>query len=870
MKRPILLYFVLSWCEFSFGQNYEWTWVSGTNGHVQGNVAVGRGVADPSNVPGLREPAASWMDKAGNFWVFGGSGGWFTPFVGGGDLNDLWEYSPSTNQWTWVSGDLTFNQPGVYGTMGVASAGNKPGARSRSVGWTDKDGNLWLFGGMHDGGTYTSYMSDLWKFDPSTSQWTWVGGSSTPNQPAVYGTRGTPSSSNFPPGLFRAMGWTDHNGMFWLYGGTSSVSGVVDDLWKYNPSNNQWTWVRGIHKPTLVFPDFEASWGTMRIPSPSNSPGARIDCATWVDPANNLWLFGAGPGINLWNDLWKYDPVLDQWTWMSGQSGQFGLSVGGTKGVAAPGNVPSCRYGSIGMTDAGGNLWLFGGYGMGNNPVVSSLDDLNDLWKYDPAAGQWTWMSGDLAPVGLAKYGTKGVSAPTNKPGGRIWSAGWTDASGQLWVFGGSGYLETNSVGGDDDLWKYALPTAITITQVSATAACAGGGLQISYTSSGSYAADNVFTAELSDGSGSFGSPVNIGTMKSGAGGVMGVIIPPGTSGGTQYRIRIVSSSPVRTSPDNGGDITVYGKMTVDLTGTNTAGICPGASARLSAVASGGKPPYQYNWSDGETGAGIVLSPSADMTVKLTVTDDGCWTAEGSLPLTVAKESLVVDGNAPLCPGGTVVLNAHSGYSAYLWQDGSADSVASVGKPGVFGVDVVTGCGTSLHRDVTVVDAPPLPSRLLADDTTICSYDVLPLPANGVFTSYKWSTGATASSIVVDKPGLYWLQVTDKNSCTGRDSIQVDLKKCPEGFFMPSAFTPNGDGHNDILRPKLAGRVERMKFSVYDRWGVKVFETVAQGQGWDGRLGSGETAAGVFVWVCEYQFAGQQVRVERGTVVAVK
>ena len=62
-----------------------------------------------------------------------------------GYLNDLWKYS--NNQWTWVSGNNSVNAAGVYGTQGVASASNYPGARYGAVSWIDSSGSLWLFGG---------------------------------------------------------------------------------------------------------------------------------------------------------------------------------------------------------------------------------------------------------------------------------------------------------------------------------------------------------------------------------------------------------------------------------------------------------------------------------------------------------------------------------------------------------------------------------------------------------------------------------------------------------------------------------------------------------------------------------------------------
>ena len=91
---------------------------------------------------------------------------------------------PSTaNEWTWMSGSNTVNAVGIYGSQGLASASNVPGARSYSAGWTDSSGNLWLFGGWgfatNGAVGATGSLNDLWEFTPSTKEWTWVGGSNT-------------------------------------------------------------------------------------------------------------------------------------------------------------------------------------------------------------------------------------------------------------------------------------------------------------------------------------------------------------------------------------------------------------------------------------------------------------------------------------------------------------------------------------------------------------------------------------------------------------------------------------------------------------------------------------------------------------------
>ena len=139
---------------------------------------------------------------------------------------------------------------------------------------------------------------------------------------------------------------------------------------------------------------------------------------------------------------------------MSGDNTVNNAGVYGTQDVAAPGNKPGARCDSVSWTDADGDLWLFGGYGYDS---AGGEGDLNDLWKYDTSTGLWTWVSGDSTVNNAGVYGTKGVAAPGNKPGARSRSVSWTDADGDLWLFGGYGYDSAGGEGRLNDLWKYKI-----------------------------------------------------------------------------------------------------------------------------------------------------------------------------------------------------------------------------------------------------------------------------------------------------------------------------------------------------------------------------------------------------------------------------
>lgn len=430
-----------------------WSWIGGSNESGAYGVYGLQGVPAVSNIPGGRYISVSWVDNDGNFWLFGGSGNAANGVSG--NLNDLWKYIPSTKQWVWMSGASTINAYGSYGTMGVAAAGNVPGARLGAVSWKDSAGNLWLFGGFGNAANgVAGALNDLWKYNISSNQWTWVSGSNTISATGVYGTKGIPSNSSVPGARLGSVGWVDKNGSIWLFGGAADIltARVYNDLWKFNPSSNEWTWVAG--ESSVNIPGI---YGVQGIPALTNQPGGRLDSISWQESNGKVWIFG-GHGIdavgklgNL-NDLWSYSPDTNIWTWNSGSnvSGAYGTYA--KQGTASPNSIPGAREHRIPISwvDSGGNLLMLGGDGNG----ASTSGILNDLWSYNPANNQWTWVGGSTESNAFGSYGTLGATAVGNQPGARMDGVGWVDSSGSLWLFGGSGN-GANSNGYLNDFWKY-------------------------------------------------------------------------------------------------------------------------------------------------------------------------------------------------------------------------------------------------------------------------------------------------------------------------------------------------------------------------------------------------------------------------------
>ena len=494
----------------------EWAWMAGSNSVPSGSSngciicaapPVFGNYQTPSagNTPGGGlQPAAEWIDKSGNLWLFGGQ----ENIISGGSsifepVNALWEFNVSSHEWAWIGGSSNLNgsAPGAYGTLGEAAPGNTPGGRIGSTSWIDSSDNLWLFGGLgEDSAGNTGYLNDLWMFSPSSNQWTWMGGENTFKgacltvfgacaAPGVPGTLQSPAAGNVPTGRSAASGWTDTRGNFWLFGGTTSVaydingsSGFegtyINDLWEYSPSTKAWTWMSGNASLTGNAPQYGNSpgvYGTQGIPSATNTPGGRSGSYTWIDSIGNLWLFGGGGFDSTTNtgslgDLWMFDVSQNQWVWIRGSSTFTAVSttkvysyvgVYGTLGTAQASNTPGSRSAGAQWTDQSGNIWLFGGWGTDS---VGTWGVLNDIWEFNPATALWTWMGGSSTVPNngsnsdgqFGMYGDLGVPAATNMPGGRRSPASWTDGNSNFWLFGGYGCSTVYCGDYLNDLWEYS------------------------------------------------------------------------------------------------------------------------------------------------------------------------------------------------------------------------------------------------------------------------------------------------------------------------------------------------------------------------------------------------------------------------------
>jgi gliding motility-associated-like protein len=209
-------------------------------------------------------------------------------------------------------------------------------------------------------------------------------------------------------------------------------------------------------------------------------------------------------------------------------------------------------------------------------------------------------------------------------------------------------------------------------------------------------------------------------------------------------------------------------------------------------------------------------------------------------------------------------------FKSYLWQDGSTASNLTMNNKGTYWVKVTDNNNCSANDSLRITGVLPSPSGFLIRADSICSYEKLNIGTEKIYADYLWSTGSNQSHITIDNAGIYNLTVTDNNGCKATESITIFPKNCYEGVYVPNAFTPNGDGKNDVFRPLVFGNVKAYSFTVYNRFGQKIFETNNVSMGWNGTLNGIAQPADVFVWTCTYQLQGSAVESKKGTVALIR
>lgn len=239
---------------------------------------------------------------------------------------------------------------------------------------------------------------------------------------------------------------------------------------------------------------------------------------------------------------------------------------------------------------------------------------------------------------------------------------------------------------------------------------------------------------------------------------------------------------------------------------------------------------------------------------------------ERNISFSLGNDTLLCDSKA------TVNLGTYRPGATYLWQDGSTQSTYTASGAGTYWLRVSdSGCTAS---DTITIAVQPL-KQDLGPDMLICRETgvQVTLTANSPQGStVTWSTGSHLSSIVAQDTGYYWVNVQHA-SCNESDTVHIATELCDCVFMMPTAFSPNGDGLNDELKPNMASNCQASAFvlSIYNRYGQRVFYSADYYKGWDGNFNG--LAVDVGTYFFELHFTGgknKQRYYQKGDITLIR
>ena len=315
-------------------------------------------------------------------------------------------------------------------------------------------------------------------------------------------------------------------------------------------------------------------------------------------------------------------------------------------------------------------------------------------------------------------------------------------------------------------------------------------------------------------------------------------------------------------------DISVLSIEPIIELGNDTT-ICPNDSILFdysSSCAYG-----ELSWEDGSTDLSRWISEA------------GYYFLSGSIGCSQFYDAVTVS-NSPdpgyflpldtvICPNRTVELIPSGTYSFYEWQDGSDQPTYDADTEGQYWLDVINIFGCSFSDTMEVIGLTE-PQFSLGNDTLFClGQEVLLDPGvDSAFHNFLWSDYSTGTTLLAADSGYYWLEVT--NPCGAMDDdIMIHTENCSSVIAAPNAFTPNGDGKNDVFTLK-GENISNFKMYIYDRWGSLIFESNDITLGWDGAIKGSDAPFGAYVWLAVYDIHhndnSSETKKMKGTVFLIR
>lgn len=268
-----------------------------------------------------------------------------------------------------------------------------------------------------------------------------------------------------------------------------------------------------------------------------------------------------------------------------------------------------------------------------------------------------------------------------------------------------------------------------------------------------------------------------------------------------------------------------------------------------------------YLWNTGATSPDIFIDSTGEYYVD--IQQGGCLNRYLSNLYVTPEPVLNLGDDVTVCADEIVALNTNlEGFETY-WSTTENSSVIQITTPGTYSVRVTDG-PCNVFDTVTVLHnpLPVLPTRY----RKVCPNDSLLLNLSKYAKEIVWSDGLNSLTRYVLANDKFDVVLINEFDCEAAFHIDIDLDyDCPDPIYVPNAFTPDGDGINDVFKPVMPG-VKLLSFSIYNRWGELIYKTTDSNEGWDGDYREIEAKGDVYVWRMEYVDKYNNEQVEEGRV----
>ncbi len=273
-----------------------------------------------------------------------------------------------------------------------------------------------------------------------------------------------------------------------------------------------------------------------------------------------------------------------------------------------------------------------------------------------------------------------------------------------------------------------------------------------------------------------------------------------------------------------------------------------------------------FLWHDGSNGSEYLVKPTdtfASVTVFYAAT---CFHPDTIKIFRNPSPFVNLGDDLTICMNETIYPQQQSDSVAFLWMDGSDKPYITASSTGDYWVIVTNkfGCQAS---DTIFVEAKPVPLVYLGNDTIIRASDFINLDAGNPGASIVWSTGDTSQTIGASSNKTYWVAV-NQDGCVAYDTIFIN-EFPPCTLAVPTAFSPNADGANDMLFVR-GQNFQEFELMIFNRWGEMVFATNSSNVGWDGTFRGQPQAVDAYNFILKGKCVDGSITTRKGTITLVR